>query len=70
LSDFATRSSNTCSSLSQVPAAFLLSRAICALAALPVRVWTASPSFTSESNILPPSDCALAKAPSPASQIW
>ncbi len=35
-----------------------------------VLCWKAWPSFTSASNTLPPSSCALAKAPSPACQIW
>jgi hypothetical protein len=52
------------------PAIRLVASASFSSAADCVLRWMARPSFTSESNTLPPSSCALENAPSPASQIW
>ncbi len=79
-SALATRSSNRLSSLSHWPAALLwislamlLTRLVASLmrssAAVWVLRWMLMPSFTRVSKALPPSSCALAKAPRPASQI-
>src|ERR1700730_3533919 len=76
-----TRSSNTCSSLSHVPPAMVCislalalaaSRAASAVCAAALRVLASrtSPCLTSMSKTCFPPCCALANAPSPASQIW
>ncbi len=54
-----TRSTNTCSSLSQVPVAFVRASEIASCADFEARFCTDSPSFTRASNSFPPSSWAL-----------